>query len=236
MQQPDSTDPATRTLTCTPGPTRGTVRHDGAVLTVPEGWSCLPPGDAAVTRKVKAGGPHWLVQTKRGRRTFSAGIWAPTPRIEAAQRAVQRQRQSPAHQRKLAQSRARRAREHAAYVRQFTAEVQAFLGFHERHADLAQAVAAAIANHATPVGSGTVARTKRIPVEARAEAAVIAWLRHQTTAYDSMAIPRVKGMRRAVRRQLAERSRALLAAYRRDAPAPDPCLLRAALDRPAADA
>jgi hypothetical protein len=224
-------DPATQTLTCTPGPTKGTVRHSGAVLTVPEDWSCLPPGDAAVTRKVKAGGPHWVVQEKRGRRTFSQGVWAPTRRIELAQRAVQRQRQSPAHQRKLAQSRARRAREHAAYVRQFTAEVRAFLAFHDRHAELADAVAEAIATHATPVGSGTVARTRRIPVNERAEAAVIAWLRHQTTAYDSMHIPRVKGMRRAVRRQLAARSRQLLAAYRQDAPAPNPCLLRAALDQ-----
>lgn len=38
-----------------------------------------------------------------------------------------------------------------------------------------------VTHHATPVGSGTVARTKRIPVEYRAEAAVIAWMRHQTT-------------------------------------------------------
>ena len=68
----------------------------------------------------------------------------------------------------------------------------------------------AVADHATPVGSGTVARTKRIPVERRAEAAVIAWMRHQTTAYDSMPIPRVKGKRREVRRLLAQRSKELL--------------------------
>lgn len=65
------------------------------------------------------------------------------------------------------------------------------------------------------VGSGTVARTRRIPVEQRAEAATIAWLRHQTTAYESMHIPRVKGMRREVRRMLAARSRELLDVYRR---------------------
>jgi hypothetical protein len=50
-----------------------------------------------------------------------------------------------------------------------------------------------VTDHATPVGSGTVARTKRIPVEQRAEAAVIAWMRHQTTGYDGMVIPRIKG-------------------------------------------
>jgi hypothetical protein len=75
-----------------------------------------------------------------------------------------------------------------------------------------------VTNHATPVGSGTVARTKRIPVERRAEAAVIAWLRHQTTAYDDLAIPRVKGERRRVRRLLARQSRQLLDAYRRGNP------------------
>ena len=216
---------------CTPGPTKGTVRCDGVVLTVPDGWSLLPPGDAGTTRRVKAGGPHWVVQEKRGRRTFSQGIWAPTERIEVAQRAMQRQRQSPAHQRKLAQARARREREQAAYVRSFTAQVKAFLGFHTDHAALAEAVAHAIAVHATPVGSGTVARTERIPVEQRAEAAVIAWLRHQTTAYDSMHIPRVKGMRREVRRKLAARSRSLLDQYRCAGAVPDPCLLTAALDR-----
>jgi len=80
--------------------------------------------------------------------------------------------------------------------------------------------------HATPVGSGTVARTERIPVAERAESAVIAWMRHQTTAYDRMAIPRVKGMRREVRRELAMISRALLDAHRRDAPhAPAACPL-----------
>jgi hypothetical protein len=60
-----------------------------------------------------------------------------------------------------------------------------------------------------------VARTKRIPIERRAEAAVIAWMRHQTTGYDSMKIARVKGQRREVRRMLAQRSKELLGAYRR---------------------
>ena len=38
------------------------------------------------------------------------------------------------------------------------------------------------------------------------EAAVIVWMRHRTTAYDNMAIPRVKGKRREVRRLLAQQS------------------------------
>jgi hypothetical protein len=63
-----------------------------------------------------------------------------------------------------------------------------------------------------------VARTRRIPVEQRAGAAVIAWMRHRTTAYDHMTIPRVKGKRREVRRMLAAQSKALLDAYRAGRP------------------
>jgi hypothetical protein len=47
----------------------------------------------------------------------------------------------------------------------------------------------AVTDHTTPVGSGTVARTERISVEKRAEAALIAWMRHKTTGYDGMVIP-----------------------------------------------
>lgn len=41
--------------TFSPGPTPSTVKSaDGTVLTVPDGWALLPPGDAALTRRVKA--------------------------------------------------------------------------------------------------------------------------------------------------------------------------------------
>lgn len=93
-------------------------------------------------------------------------------------------------------------------------------------------MAKAIAEHATPVGSGTVARTKRIPIEQRAEAAVIAWMRHQTTGYDGMVIPRVKGKRREIRRMLAQRSKELLAQYRRGDTFGEICPLKLALANP----
>ena len=57
--------------TFTPGPTPNTVRaDDGKILTVPECWTLLPPGDAGLTRRVKAAGDHWVAQEKRGRKTF----------------------------------------------------------------------------------------------------------------------------------------------------------------------
>jgi hypothetical protein len=79
-----------------------------------------------------------------------------------------------------------------------------------------------------------VARTRRIPVERRAEAAVLAWLRHQATAYEGMKIPRVRGKRREVRQLLARQSRALLDAYLKGQPVDAArCPLQQALSRPA---
>ena len=76
-------------------------------------------------------------------------------------------------------------------------------------------LADAVTLHATPVGSGAVARTERIPIHERAGAVVIAWMRHQTTAYDEMRIPRIKEKRRETRRLLAEKSRQLREVYRK---------------------
>ncbi|QTN31000.1 DUF2293 domain-containing protein [Akkermansiaceae bacterium] len=93
----------------------------------------------------------------------------------------------------------------------FAGAVWDFLSFHADCADLEAKMAGLIASHAVPVGSGTVARTKRIPIEKRAEAATIAWLRHQTTAYDFM---NIRGDRREVRQMLAKESRRRLEGYR----------------------
>ena len=42
----------------------------------------MPPGDAALTRRVKEAGDHWLVQEKKGRKVFTRRVWAPAPTIE----------------------------------------------------------------------------------------------------------------------------------------------------------
>ncbi len=213
-----------------PGPRPGTVRDAGGqVLTPPAGWKLLEPGDAALTRRVKAAGPHWVVQQKQGRRTFSLGVWAPSATIETIRSQLATERSTASYAKRQESGRRRRAEAQADYVEDFTSAVTSFLAFHERHGQLAARLAAAVAAHATPVGSGTVARTQRIPIERRAEAAVIAWLRHQTTAYDSMVIPRVKGKRREVRRMLAARSKELLERYRRGQAAAADCPLGRAL-------
>lgn len=203
------------TITYAPGPSPSTIRtNDGKIVPVPKGWILLTPGDAALTRRVKAAGDHFVVAEKKGRKVFSKGVWAPAATIERLRAELEAERSTEAYSKRKAADGKRREKAQSEYVEDFTGAVLNFLTFHPRHADLARRLAQAVANHATPVGSGTVARTKRIPLEKRAEAAVIAWMRHQTTAYDSMAIPRVKGKRREVRRMLAQRSKELLAHYR----------------------
>jgi hypothetical protein len=216
-----------------PGPRAGTVLGaDGQLLVIPAGWELLPPGDPGLTRRVKSDGPCWTIQTRRGRKVFSLGVLAPSERIARFRAELAVERADPRYANKLAQSRSRRAAAQERYEEDFGGAVLAFLGFAPTHAEIARELAEAITRHAVPVGSGTVARTTRIPVAERAEAATIAWLRHATTGYDDMQIPRIKGMRRDVRRQLAARSRALLERYRRgEAIRPDACILRRGLTR-----
>ncbi len=204
-----------QTRDVSPGPHPRQVKTaSGELLDVPAGWSLLPPGDAALSRRVKSEGPCWCVKEKHGRKLFSRGIWAPEERIARIRAELSREREQPGYQRKLDLGRQRRAQAEQLSAGDFEAAVLRFLSFDERYLELARRMARAVAAHAVPVGSGTVARTRRIPIEQRAEAAAIAWMRHQTTAYDDMSIPRVKGMRREVRRMLAQRSRELLRAYR----------------------
>jgi len=213
-----------------PGPAPNTVRAPGGkLLTAPADWALLPPGDAALTRRVKAAGQHWVVQEKKGRRMFSRGVWAPAVTINQIRAALEAERSTESFAKKKVADARRRDQAQAVYVEDFTGAVVTFLSFHARHATLADRLARLVADHATPVGSGTVARTKRIPVERRAEAAVIAWMRHQTTGYDDMKIARVKGKRREVRRMLAQRSKELLGRYRRGEAISEACPLKRAL-------
>jgi hypothetical protein len=210
---------------------RQVLDSNGKTLNVPDGWALLPPGDAALSRRIKKDGPSWTMIEMKGRKRFSQGIWAPEQRIEALRQELESEREDPSYQKKLDAGRARRANEQVAYAGEFETMVLRFLDFAPGQRDLAQTMAKAIADHAVPVGSGTVARTQRIPIEQRAEAATIAWMRHQTTAYDNMVIPREKGKRREVRRMLAKKSKQLLQRYRTDdgSESESHCVLRKAL-------
>jgi hypothetical protein len=191
------------------------LTFQGKEMKVPTGWDLLRPGDAGLTRRVKKEGPHWVVKDFYKKRWISLGVLAPVDRIAYFREELEKEREDPAYAKKLDAGRKRRVKAEEAYAEDFAGAVRDFLGFHERYEEMAGKLAGMIAAHATPVGSGTVARTKLIPIERRAEAATIAWLRHQTTAYDHMHIARVKGERREVRRMLADESRRRLSGYRR---------------------
>jgi len=216
-----------------PSPFPRKVFFDKKMVTIPDDWELLPPGDAGLTRRVKAAGPCWTSSEKKGRKVFSRGVWACSKQIEAARSKLEEDRKDPAYQKKLDAGRARRAKVQVAYAEAFETAVFDFLKFDAEYDAMARKMAKAIAEHAVPVGSGTVARTKQIPVEKRAEAATIAWMRHQTTGYDNLSIPRVKGKRREVRQMLAKHSRRLLNRYRGRGPSvedvDEACPLQAAL-------
>jgi len=219
-----------QTLAYSPGPLPKTVRcSQGKIHQVPQGWILVPPGDAALTLRIKKAGDHWLVQEKKGRRTFSLGIWAPEETVLAIRQKLETERAAPAYEKKLQAAARRRENEQVHYQQEFEDAVLAFLGFPEKHHSLAMALAKAVTVHATPVGSGTVARTKTLPLPKKAQAAVIAWMRHQTTGYDSMVIPRIKGRRREIRRMLAQRSTELLSIYRQGGDPDAKCPLARAL-------
>ena len=132
----------TSTDTFTPGPTPNTVRSaDGRVLTAPEGWVLLPPGDAALTRRVKAAGDHWVVAEKKGRKVFSRGVWAPAATIERIRADLEAERSTEGYTKKKEADTRRREKTQAAYVEDFHGAVLKFLAFHPTYADLAERLA-----------------------------------------------------------------------------------------------
>jgi len=216
-----------------PARVSGTVlAEDGSSLKIPSGWELLEPGDGPLTKLVKSKGMSWLVQVKKGRRLMSKGIWTARENIVEGRREIEEKRSTDSYAKKRKTDLARKDRLHNEYVASFSREVACFLSFAPQYKELEEQLALAVTIHATPVGSGTVARTTRIPVEERASKAVVAWMRHQTTSYDRMSIARVKGRRREVRRELAALSIELLSRYRQGEGISESCpLYRALTDR-----
>ena len=117
--------------TFTPGPTPNTVRSaDGKVLTAPEGWVLLPPGDAALTRRVKAAGDHWVVQEKKGRKVFSRGVWAAAATIDKIRAELEAERSTEGYAKRKEADARRRDKAQAEYVEDFHGAVVKFLAFH----------------------------------------------------------------------------------------------------------
>ena len=205
-------------------------RHDGQFVTVPADWVFVPSGDPGLTRRLKAAGECWIVVRRRKNRIESTGLWTLAENVGRIREELEKERTSPEYLKKLEAARRARIARQDAYVVEFRQAVVDFLAFAPRYEEMAWDIADAVTDQAVPVGSGTVARTQRIPLEKRAEAAVIAWMRHQTTDYDHRVIARIRGERRNVRRELAGESRKLLEKYRQGADVdPETCPLARAL-------
>lgn len=208
-----------------PGKAGQVINEFGLAETPPKGWDFLPAGDAAVTRKVTAKGACWRVQVQKGKRIQSLGIWAQKEHIEAAIEEVKQMRAAPDYDKRKAIASKARTKKQEKYITDFEQAVKTYLHFDTKYHSLAEKMARLVTDHATPVGSGTVARTKMISIEARAAKAVIAWMRHKTTDYEQMKIARIKGERRKVRRALAEASVKHLSPYRKGHSIPANCPL-----------
>src|SRR4051794_30234658 len=99
------------TLIAAPGPQVDTVRTaDGRVVAVPDGWELVPPGDPGLTRRIKAAGPSWTVQEKKGRKTFSRGVWAPAATVASIRADLLAERDTPAYAKKQEAALRRRER------------------------------------------------------------------------------------------------------------------------------
>ena len=108
--------------TFTLGPTPNTVRTaDGKVLTLPDGWILLPPGDAALIRRAKAAGDHWVVAEKKGRKVFSRGIWTSVASIDRIRAELETERSTEAFSKKKEAVAKRREKVQAEYVEDFLA-------------------------------------------------------------------------------------------------------------------
>src|SRR5205085_3467259 len=85
-----------QTRIVSPGPDARSVRTaDGQVLRAPNDWVLVPPGDPGLTRRIKAAAPTWTVQEKRGRKTFSQGVWVSAQIVEPIRQALAAERAAP---------------------------------------------------------------------------------------------------------------------------------------------
>ncbi len=212
-----------------PGSNNQLINEYGLEETPPSDWSFLPAGDSAITRKVTSKGSCWRVQVKKGNRIQSLGLWAPTINIAKAKEEVKAMRSSPGYAKKQASAAKARAKKQVNYTAEFQEAIVYYLNFHPIYHQQQALMARLVTAHAIPIGSGTVARTRMIPIEQRAEKAVIAWMRHQTTPYDELKIARIKGARKKVRRELAQQSINRLHTYRNGDPVLPLCPLWKAL-------
>ena len=131
--------------------------------------------------------------------------------IAEARSTVAEKRADPGYAKKRATDLKRREKKQMDYESNFYEALLNGLAFHPRYQMEAARMAEMVCAHARTHWQRHRGRTERIPIENRATAAGIAWMRHATTAYDQLNIPLVKGRRR----ELAQQSKKVFSAYRK---------------------
>src|SRR3954453_16299937 len=81
---------------------------------------------------------------KKGRKTFSRGVWAPAATIERIRAELEAERTTEGYARRKDADARRRDRAHAEYVEDFFGAVVTFLAFHASYRDLAHRLARAV--------------------------------------------------------------------------------------------
>ncbi len=144
---------------------------------------------------MKDAGEAWTVQEKRGRKTFSRGVWAPAETIERVRADLDAERSTEQYARRR-QVRRRPPRPRAGGLRRRVSQSRPRLPGIRSPVRRPRRKDRPGRSGTRDAGRQWDGRAQRIPVKDRAAAAVIAWMRHQTTDYDEMHIHRVKGERR----------------------------------------
>ncbi len=172
-----------------PGPTPNSVRTTAnEVLAVPLGVGAARAGDALDAAR-QSGGRAFGLSKKRRAAGSSPRCLAPVAVIERLRTELASETRHWQFAKRQASAAARRETAHAEYVEDFTDAVRTCLAFHPRHAELAERLASRGRRARDTSGQrAPLPGRKRIPIEQRAEAALIAWLRHQrrvTTRWSS---------------------------------------------------
>jgi hypothetical protein len=89
-------------------------------LTPPDGWILVPPGDAALTQRIKAAGDHFAVAENKGLKLFSRGVWASAETIERVRAELEGERSTESFAKRKLTDAKRREKAYDRYVENFT--------------------------------------------------------------------------------------------------------------------
>ena len=156
------------------------------IIQVPEGWDLLEPGDALLTRRVKAHGKYWEYYHEYKTKSYDKklGIFTPANIIEEEHRKISDERSTKEYKQRLESSRKSRKKKESKYREEFSEACFRFLNFIPEHEELAHKIAEEAASQAMTVGSGRVGRTSKLTLEQKAELAIRACIRHEYTNYE----------------------------------------------------